>query len=98
VTARSHNRKPELIPAFAARLRMMLGHSGVRQSALAEICGGFSNQRISRLVTGAARTIPLDLLVGLCRWAATNNYSVVWLTTGQGDMLTPQPATQGDQP
>jgi len=83
--------------AFSIRIRQLRGHAMLTQQQLARATG-IGRVAISNIERGAAKVVSMDFVVGLCRWAATNNYSVVWLTTGQGDMLSPQPATQGDQP
>lgn len=84
-------RYPKLVKAFALRFRHALVESGCRQGKLAEQIGGFRQETISRLSTGQNTAVPLDMMVRIADWAASQGFSLHWLFTGKGEM---RPETQ----
>jgi len=77
---------PGIAAAFAGRLRAMVGDSGITQVALGDHLGGYDKQVLTRVFTGRALTIPMDLAVQLAAWAEQRGYCLRWLFTGVGAM------------
>lgn len=77
-----------MIEAFCRRLRTAMAWTKTSQTTLAAMTGEFSVHVVNRLSRGSAQTVPIDLMVGIAKWAKEKGISLGWLLTGQGEMLT----------
>jgi len=85
-TTRVRVRRPDLQAGFAERLSKMIGESGLTLKQLAQEFGGFRIDTLSKLASGGAKQIQVDLMAGISYWAYTHGVSLAWLLTGFGGM------------
>lgn len=78
--------------AFCQRLRQAWAKTGQKQLALAGQWGGFAPSGLSRLMSGQAKSIPIDMLCHLALWAERNTIDLHWLLTGRGATVAVKPA------
>lgn len=94
---RNRIRNHRFILDFSARFHEMLRELRFTQKAMAEKLGGFSVQAINRLVRDNTKSIPIDMMVNLAKFAASHNISINWLLTGHGAMKITTEGGEGTQ-
>lgn len=82
---RQRVRNMDLARAFGRRLKRVIAETAIKQNKLAKALS-CRPDTLSKLCTGQAQTIALDLLGQLALWSTRHGISADWLFCGLGDM------------